>query len=261
MGQIITQIYEVQTPAEAVRLIAIGVNHIGSVVMSPEEWKRQHLKDTISCIDDSAAKSSLIPLFSDLDTICRALAYYQPDMVHFCEDLMLQRQRYGDCNHLIMIQKNVKKRFPDIEIMRSIPIASPEASQSVPTHELARLFEPFSDYLLTDTMIINSNEVSSQDQPVQGFVGITGLACDWKVAAKLVATSKIPVILAGGLGPDNVYESILTVRPAGVDSCTKTNAVDFAGESIRFKKDVEKVKKFVAETRKAARALLNLGDN
>lgn len=258
MEKIVTQIYEVQTPIEAEQLIAIGVDHIGSVVVSSDEWKCQHLKETIGCIRDSAAKSSLIPLFSDLDIICRILDYYQPDMAHFCEDLVLQRRRHGNLNHLVLIQKTVKKKFPPIAIMRSIPIASPGAPQSVPTRELAKLFEPFSDYLLTDTMIITRDAVSSLDQPVEGFVGITGLTCDWKVAASLVATSKIPVILAGGLAPDNVYDGILTVRPAGVDSCTKTNAVDSNGDSIRFKKDLQKVKQFVAETRRAERAMLNL---
>ncbi len=255
MEKIITQIYEVQKPAEAEQLIAIGVDHIGSVVTSPEAWKRQHLKETIRCIDNSTAKSSVIPLFSDFDKICRILDYYRPDMVHFCEDLMLQCQRYGNCNHLISIQKNVKNNFPDIEIMRSIPIASPGSARSVPTLELAILFEPVSDFFLTDTMITKNGTVSHQKQPVEGFVGITGLTCDWQVAAKMVESSQIPVILAGGLAPDNVYEGISTVRPAGVDSCTKTNAVDANGKPIRFQKDLEKVKRFVAETRRAERAI------
>ena len=64
----------------------------------------------------------------------------------------------------------------------------------------------------------------SNDQPVEGFVGITGKTCDWIAARRLVESSRIPVILAGGLSPENVYEGILAIRPAGVDSCTLTNA-------------------------------------
>ena len=37
---------------------------------------------------------------------------------------------------------------------------------------------------------------------------------------------KIPVIIAGGLGPDNVVDAIRAVRPAGVDSKTRTDKDD-----------------------------------
>ncbi|MGD9107434.1 MAG: hypothetical protein PVJ87_11410, partial [Desulfobacterales bacterium] len=121
--------------------------------------------------------------------------------------------------------------------------------------ELARCFEPLSDYFLTDTLILEKSGSFFEHQPVKGFVGITGRTCDWNVAAKLVLSSRIPVILAGGITPDNVFGGILRVRPAGVDSCTGTNAVDSEGDSIRFKKDFDKVKRFVDEVRRAERAI------
>jgi len=52
-----------------------------------------------------------------------------------------------------------------------------------------------------------------------------------------------------------VFDGIMRVLPAGVDSCTGTNAVDLKGRSIRFKKDFGKVKRFVDETRRAERAI------
>jgi phosphoribosylanthranilate isomerase len=112
------------------------------------------------------------------------------------------------------------------------------------------LFSPFSDYFLIDTLRVNQS--SLKDQPVAGFVGITGEVCDWTISARIVTESPLPVILAGGIGEDNVYDGIMTVRPAGVDSCTKTNAVDATGCPIRFKKDLQKVKRMVSEARKAA---------
>jgi len=66
----------------------------------------------------------------------------------------------------------------------------------------------------------------------------------------LVAKSRIPVILAGGISPENVAEGMLQVRPFGVDSCTCTNAVDECGRSIRFKKDPARIKTLVSETRR-----------
>ena len=87
-------------------------------------------------------------------------------------------------------------------------------------------------------------------QPVNGFIGITGRICDWKVATRLVAQSTIPVILGGGISPENAAAGIKQVRPAGVDSCTETNARDSNGRPLRFKKDVEKIKQLVAEVRR-----------
>jgi hypothetical protein len=71
----------------------------------------------------------------------------------------------------------------------------------------------------------------------------------------LVERSKIPVILAGGLSPENVYESLIEISPAGADSCTLTNKKDEEGKPIRFKKDFSRVRRFVEETRRAEELL------
>jgi phosphoribosylanthranilate isomerase len=64
------------------------------------------------------------------------------------------------------------------------------------------VFGPVSDYFLTDTLLTDGS--GAADQPVDGFVGITGTTCDWKIAAELVRISPMPVILAGGISPENV---------------------------------------------------------
>ena len=126
---------------------------------------------------------------------------------------------------------------------------------AVSTLELARLFEPLSDYFLTDTVIVKTSGCVPEHQPVKGFIGITGVTCNWDTAAKLVQASRIPVILAGGISPENVFEGIMHVRPAGVDSCTRTNALDNQGRPIRFKKDLEKVGALVETVRRAESAV------
>jgi phosphoribosylanthranilate isomerase len=196
----------------------------------------------------------LIPLFNTRDSVLRALDYYQPDIVHFCEALTDHPDVWSYCRHLIELQQDVKKRFPQIRIMRSIPIAQSGKDNTIPTLELANKFEPYSDYFLTDTMLVDQ----SGDQPVQGFVGITGQPCNWDTAAGLVATSGIPVILAGGVSPANVSDGIMKVRPAGVDSCTLTNAQDDKGFPIRFKKDPEKVRQLIDAARETEKKIEGL---
>jgi phosphoribosylanthranilate isomerase len=162
---------------------------------------------------------------------------------------------WGFCQKLIRLQENVKKRFPQILVMRSIPIAPSGRRNLVPTLEFGKIFEPASDFFLTDTLLVNGSDQDAESQPVTGFVGITGQTCCWRTAADLVAASSIPVILAGGISPGNVMDGILQVRPQGVDSCTQTNSLDENRVPIRFKKDLQKVKQMVEAVRAAEKAL------
>ena len=253
--KIIVQIYEIQDPGEVESLVEIGVDQIGSVIVSETEWKIPGVKDTIRQVRSAAAKSSLIPLFNSLESVLYTLDYYQPDIIHFCESLVDEKDIRDYCRRLIQLQKEVKLRFPQIGIMRSIPIVQSGRNTWNATLELSRWFEPVSDFFLTDTLLANEPGIDDTPQPVPGFVGITGQRCDWETAAELVASCRIPVILAGGISPDNVAEGIRRVRPAGVDSCTRTNALDKKGVPIRFKKDLQQVKRLVNAVREAEKAL------
>ena len=71
----------------------------------------------------------------------------------------------------------------------------------------------------------------------------TGQAWDWALAAQ--RRSPVPVILAGGLTPENVADGIAAVRPWGVDVASGVEA----SPGI---KDPAKVEAFVAATRQAA---------
>jgi phosphoribosylanthranilate isomerase len=241
----IVQIYEIQTPYDAEPMIELGVDHIGSIILSEDEWKIPAIREITRLVASTESKSSIIPLFSQMDTVFRAIDYYQPNIIHFCEILTDQMKA---CKHAIQLQEHIKKRFPQVRITRSIPIAQPGKADRFPSLDLARLFEPISDYFLTDTLIVQDEDLVGS-QPVSGFVGITGKTCDWELGAELVRTSHIPVILAGGLSPENVSEGIRRVGPAGVDSCTGTNLWDESGNPIRFKKDIEKVRRFIRAVR------------
>ncbi|KPJ75429.1 MAG: hypothetical protein AMJ54_14965, partial [Deltaproteobacteria bacterium SG8_13] len=54
---------------------------------------------------------------------------------------------------------------------------------------------------------------------------------------------------AGGIGPGNVAAGLRAVQPAGVDSCTGTNAVGTDGRPVRFQKDPDKVMAMVQTVR------------
>lgn len=226
----IIQIYEIQTPKEAEKLVELGVDHIGSVVLDKERWKDKNIKDVVSICKDANKKSSLIFLFNDIELIKKALEYYMPNIVHFCEDIT--DNIYPHIHRQIVI----KELFPELMIMRSIPVPQKGSIWKLSIEKIKE-FEPYTDLFLIDTYIDN--------EPVKGYIGITGKTCDWDLAKEIVKSLKKPVILGGGLNPSNVYKAIKTVNPYGVDSCTGTNETDKEGRPIRFKKDLNKVKKFI----------------
>ncbi|HJX33700.1 MAG TPA: hypothetical protein VJ373_00860 [Desulfatiglandales bacterium] len=243
----IVQIYEIQTPREAEECIEAGVDHIGSVILSDRDWRLPEIRETVRVCDGTGVKNSIIPLFSDVDSISRAIDYYRPGILHLCDSLTDVEGIKKDLEGFIEAQRKIKERFPEIRITRSIPIPVKGSIYDFPTLVIARELEQVSDMFQTDTWIGKG--------PVEGFIGITGKTCDRKTAKELVIQSRIPVILAGGLSPETVYEALIDVCPAGADSCTLTNSLDREGKPIRFKKDFTKVKVFVREARRAAEKL------
>ena len=71
----------------------------------------------------------------------------------------------------------------------------------------------------------------------QGLRGGTGVAVDWKLAAR--CTSDANIILAGGLTPENVAEAISVARPYAVDVASGV-------ESKPGKKDARLVRAFMS---------------
>jgi phosphoribosylanthranilate isomerase len=239
----IVQIYEIQTPEEAEKCIALGVDQIGSVILSGEAWQQPKIREVIRLSQGTSVMNSLIPLFRDIDIISRVADYYQPHYVHFCDALSNSSPRKRDLAPFIQLQIEFKKRYPQIGIIRSIPVPEQGFSGDFTALEIASTLEPVSDLFLIDTW--------TQAEPVKGFIGITGRTVDWEKAGELCRSTHIPVLLAGGLSPNNVCEAILKVMPAGADSCTQTNAKDKNGNPVRFKKDFRKVEAFVNEVRRA----------
>ena len=73
--------------------------------------------------------------------------------------------------------------------------------------------------------------------------GGTGHRFNWQIAAS--AAARLPIILAGGLTPDNVAAAVQQVRPYAVD-------VSSGVEAAPGKKDATLVREFIKKAREAA---------
>jgi phosphoribosylanthranilate isomerase len=78
------------------------------------------------------------------------------------------------------------------------------------------------------------------DASVKGVYGGSGVTADWNGAAELA--EKYPLLLAGGLTPENVAEAVSRVKPWGVDVASGV-------ESAPGKKDAGKMVEFVKAVR------------
>jgi phosphoribosylanthranilate isomerase len=78
------------------------------------------------------------------------------------------------------------------------------------------------------------------DASVKGVYGGSGVTADWSAAAELA--KRYPLLLAGGLTPENVADAVRQVNPWGVDVASGVEAG--AGE-----KDSSRMKAFVRAVR------------
>lgn len=107
---------------------------------------------------------------------------------------------------------NLKRIFPEVEIWKSLVINPLNHDDIFLT---LKNLEPVVDAFITDTF-----------DPDTGASGATGKTHDWAISRKIIFSSLKPIIIAGGLTPDNVYECIRSTGPAGVDVHTGVEGVD-----------------------------------
>jgi phosphoribosylanthranilate isomerase len=217
----LTQIYEISTPDEARSISEIGVDHIG-VLVGNGEFPRELLLQVASRIAAAIlppSKLSLLFLTADLLLIEQWGRQLNPAIVHL-----------GAAPELLSpdAAAMLKSRLPGTLIMRSIPVVGETSIK------LARSYERIADFLLLDS-----------HRPSDRQVGALGITHDWSISRRIVELVRTPVILAGGLGPDNVAEAIRAVRPAGVDSKTKTD------QDGSHAKDLARVRRFHEAARSA----------
>ena len=215
----LTQIYEISSPEEAASVSALGVDHVGVLVGDGEFPREQPIAAAAKIAAAIVPPAKFVALFltADISLIEAWTRELQPSIVHLGASPELLSPA-----HVAML----KQKLPACLVMRSVPVSGDESLA------IAQSYDGLADYLLLDSY-----------RALDRQIGALGVTHDWSISRRIVELVHIPVILAGGLGPDNVADAIRTVQPAGIDSKTKT---DRDGSHA---KDLERVRRFHAAAR------------
>lgn len=215
----LTQIYEISTPEEARAISEMGVDHIGILVGNgkfPRELSVQRAAEVAAAVVPPSKVCALF-LTADISLIEKWASELRPAIVHL-----------GAAPELLSAEdvRALRVRVPVALVMRSVPVVD-EGSII-----LARSYEGIADILLLD---------SHRKSDLQ--IGALGVTHDCSISRRIVEQVRTPVILAGGLGPDNVADAIRAVRPEGVDSKTRTD------REYSHQKDLVRVLRFYEAVR------------
>ncbi len=216
----IIQVAGIIDAAEADMLIKENVDWLGFPLRLPSG------KDDIS---EEAATQIISNLPQKHAGVLISYLTKAEDVSMFCNELGVKAvQLHGDVE--IAEMKRLKELRPELYILKSLVVREDNAEELL---KLVDDCQQHVDMFITDTF-----------NPATGAKGATGLTHNWDVSAELVRRSPKPLMMAGGLSPENVADAILKVRPAAVDAHSLLEGVD-------KRKDQMKVRKFVSETRRA----------
>ena len=221
----ITQIYSIQTVEEAVMCADAGADRIGVAVSTganlPAEVSVEKCREIYDAVK-GRCETVLIVVTDNGEDVFPPMKELNPDVIHICGNNFFATPEF--C-------RKAKEICPGIKVLQAVAIDGEGAI------DRALYYAGFCDEIILDSV----------DPSIAG-IGAAGITNDWNIDAEIVKKAPCRVILAGGLGPDNVYDSILKVRPWGVDSFTKTSDKCSDGSS---KKNPDKVRSFIEEARRA----------
>jgi phosphoribosylanthranilate isomerase len=218
----IIQIYAFTDPEEARLAAQMGVDQIGFVAgdygMVPAELNFKQAREMVEALPENA-RASALTMATEVDEIVRMAQAVRPHIIHISTDM--------EAVDLTKMRELKRRLPPEILVMKAISVAGPESAAA------ARHYAAACDLLLLDT----------KSEHVAG-IGVSGRTHDWAVSRQIVESVSIPVILAGGISPENVAGAMQQVSPWGVDSNTHTN---LPGDMV--KKDMERIAAFVRAVR------------
>jgi phosphoribosylanthranilate isomerase len=204
----------IQNSGEALGSVSAGANTIGMLVglthMAEDGITPDEAKKIVSALP-SDIRAVMVTHLKDPGEIARLAEFTGAKTV----------QLHGDIE--IPEMKKLRSLVPGVTLIKAVHVTGEESVAQ------AAEYAEHADMLVLDSR--------TKDR-----LGGTGKTHDWSISRRIVSAVKIPVILAGGLTPENVAEAIETVRPAGIDANSGLEHPDGS-------KDFGKVREFAAAGR------------
>jgi phosphoribosylanthranilate isomerase len=165
-----------------------------------------------------------------------------------CRDIMSVMRKYGHITYVgVFVNAPIEEILVTMETcgLSLAQLHGDESSQILNALD-GRAFKAFRGIPQTlDGFARHDAPSLLVDASVKDAYGGTGVTADWNSAAELA--KKYPLLLAGGLTPENVMDAVRQVRPWGVDVASGV-------ESAPGEKDPKKMKAFV-------KAILDIRDS
>ena len=214
------QVAGVHDPEEALILTRAGVDAIGFPLRLPV-----HAPD---CTEAEAARI-IAGLPRTVASVCITYEEDPAELIRLCRFLGVSGlQLHGRASPSCLAA--VRRKAPELFLIKSLVVGRDSADEM---EAALAAYAPHAHAFLTDTHC-----------PATGADGATGIPHDWETSRRLARLSSRPLILAGGLDPDNVSLAVARVRPAGVDAHTRLEGPD-------GRKDPELTRRFVTAARSA----------
>lgn len=211
---------------EDIELAALyGADAVGFITEVPVESPRKLDSDTTAALISKVPKfldSVMVIMPENSTSALELIDKVRPDIVQIHSNLPL-------------LELEIIREKADIPIIKTL---------SVPAGRGASKLQNLVKRLLEDVRKMEeSGAVDSVllDSGVAGKTGGTGCVHDWDLSRRIADETELPLILAGGLKPENVQDAIRAVSPYAVDTAS---GVETCG-----KKDAVKIRTFIEEVR------------
>lgn len=218
----------IRSPEDIEMAALYGADAVGFITEVPVESPRKLDSDTAATLVSKVPKCLDSVMVIMPENSCRALELIEkvsPDIVQIHSSLS-------------SVELEIIREKTDIPIIKTL---------SVPAGMGASKVQSLVKRLLDEVCALEkSGAVDSilLDSGIAGKTGGTGCVHDWELSRRIAEETEIPLILAGGLKPENVQEAIRVVSPYAVDTAS--------GVETLGKKDAVKIRNFIEQVRCAS---------